>query len=96
MALHSAESIEWSTHYLGEFLFPWSKFRSSLNMLKMKDLMYFYCFCYRMPLCAPHTMVSVDGGATSFYREGFILTLYFEDGSFGLGEVCFWFNIFST
>lgn len=41
-----------------------------------------------MPLCAPHTMVSVDGGATSFYREGFILTLYFEDGSFGLGEVC--------
>nr|XP_011462964.1 PREDICTED: protein PHYLLO, chloroplastic isoform X1 [Fragaria vesca subsp. vesca] len=42
---------------------------------------------FRMPLCAPHTMVSVDGGATSFYREGFILTLYFEDGSFGLGEV---------
>ncbi|XP_040374185.1 protein PHYLLO, chloroplastic isoform X8 [Rosa chinensis] len=42
---------------------------------------------FRMPLCAPHTMVSVDGGTTSFHREGFILTLYFEDGSFGLGEV---------
>ncbi|XP_050372499.1 protein PHYLLO, chloroplastic isoform X2 [Argentina anserina] len=42
---------------------------------------------YRMSLCAPHTMVSADGGATSFYREGFILTLYFEDGSFGFGEV---------
>ncbi|KAM0961461.1 hypothetical protein ACFX2J_020652 [Malus domestica] len=42
---------------------------------------------FSIPLCAPPTMVSVDENETSFYREGFILTLYLEDGSIGFGEV---------
>ncbi|CAN6675731.1 unnamed protein product [Malus baccata var. baccata] len=42
---------------------------------------------FSIPLCAPPTMVSVDDNETSFYREGFILTLYLEDGSIGFGEV---------
>lgn len=32
-------------------------------------------------------MISVDDNETRFYREGFILTLYLEDGSVGFGEV---------
>ncbi|KAM1722316.1 hypothetical protein ACFX11_021052 [Malus domestica] len=42
---------------------------------------------FSIPLCAPPTMVSVDENEASFYREGFILTLYLEDGSIGFGEV---------
>jgi hypothetical protein len=43
--------------------------------------------CDRIPLCAPSTMTTVDQDGSKFYREGFILSLYLEDGSVGLGEV---------
>ncbi|KAM6548265.1 hypothetical protein CsatB_019941 [Cannabis sativa] len=42
---------------------------------------------YRIPLCAPPTMSTVDHSSTSFYREGFIISLSLEDGSVGFGEV---------
>ncbi|CAL8994804.1 unnamed protein product [Prunus brigantina] len=42
---------------------------------------------FSIPLCAPPTMISVDDNETRFYREGFILTFYLEDGSIGFGEV---------
>ncbi|KAK6931406.1 Thiamine pyrophosphate enzyme, C-terminal TPP-binding [Dillenia turbinata] len=42
---------------------------------------------HRVPLCAPPTFVSVNGGSVTCYREGFILALTFEDGSVGYGEV---------
>lgn len=43
--------------------------------------------CDRIPLRAPSTMTTVDQDSSKFYREGFILSLYLEDGSVGLGEV---------
>lgn len=61
-------------------------------MLGKKDLIYFYSVLDSIPLCAPLTMVSVDDNERSFCREGFILTLYLEDGSIGFGEVCFGTN----
>ncbi|XP_062163333.1 protein PHYLLO, chloroplastic isoform X1 [Alnus glutinosa] len=42
---------------------------------------------FRIPLRAPSTMTTVDQDSSKFYREGFILSLYLEDGSVGLGEV---------
>ena len=46
-----------------------------------------YSAYYRIPLCAPPTMTTVDCNNTSFYREGFILSLSLEDGNVGFGEV---------
>jgi isochorismate synthase/2-succinyl-5-enolpyruvyl-6-hydroxy-3-cyclohexene-1-carboxylate synthase/2-succinyl-6-hydroxy-2,4-cyclohexadiene-1-carboxylate synthase/O-succinylbenzoate synthase len=43
--------------------------------------------CDRIPLRAPPTMTTVDQHHSKFYREGYILSLYLEDGSVGLGEV---------
>ncbi|XP_077237681.1 2-oxoglutarate decarboxylase/hydro-lyase/magnesium ion-binding protein isoform X2 [Tasmannia lanceolata] len=42
---------------------------------------------YRIQLCAPLTSAPVNKECKSFYREGFILTLFLEDGSLGFGEV---------
>ena len=49
--------------------------------------------CYdRTQLCAPLTTRVVNNNST-YYREGFVLTLYLEDGSTGIGEVNFIFSI---
>ncbi|XP_075659886.1 protein PHYLLO, chloroplastic isoform X2 [Castanea sativa] len=45
------------------------------------------CSRFRIPLCAPPTLNLVDHECTKFYREGYILSIYLEDGSVGLGEV---------
>ncbi|KAL5828551.1 hypothetical protein ACOSQ3_018019 [Xanthoceras sorbifolium] len=42
---------------------------------------------YRIQLCAPPTSSFVRDGQSKFHREGFILSLYLEDGSVGYGEV---------
>ncbi|KAG6654050.1 hypothetical protein CIPAW_05G119100 [Carya illinoinensis] len=42
---------------------------------------------FRIPLSAPSTLTSVDHDRTKLYREGYMLSLYLEDGSVGLGEV---------
>ncbi|XP_023512020.1 protein PHYLLO, chloroplastic isoform X3 [Cucurbita pepo subsp. pepo] len=44
---------------------------------------------FRIPLCAPPTTScnSIDQVNRSFFREGFVLSLFLEDGSLGLGEV---------
>ncbi|XP_022149055.1 protein PHYLLO, chloroplastic isoform X2 [Momordica charantia] len=44
---------------------------------------------FRIPLCAPPTTTSssIDQVGQKLYREGFILSLFLEDGSLGLGEV---------
>ncbi|XP_022992379.1 protein PHYLLO, chloroplastic isoform X2 [Cucurbita maxima] len=44
---------------------------------------------FRIPLCAPPTTSSssIDQINRGFFREGFILSLFLEDGSLGLGEV---------
>ena len=52
-------------------------------------IIYIILICDRIQLCAPPTMITVDYDRTSFYREGFILSLYLEDGSVGYGEVSF-------
>uniref|UniRef100_A0A0A0KQZ1 Mandelate racemase/muconate lactonizing enzyme C-terminal domain-containing protein n=1 Tax=Cucumis sativus TaxID=3659 RepID=A0A0A0KQZ1_CUCSA len=47
------------------------------------------CTLFRIPLCAPPTTSSssFDQVRREFFREGFILSLFLEDGSLGLGEV---------
>ncbi|XP_038893379.1 protein PHYLLO, chloroplastic isoform X4 [Benincasa hispida] len=47
------------------------------------------CTLFRIPLCAPPTTASssIDQVSRKFFREGFILSLYLEDGSLGLGEI---------
>lgn len=89
MVLYFTESTEWSIHHLGEFFVDGINFEYSLHMLTRKDLIYFFIFSAwdSIPLCAPPTMISVYDNETRFYREGFILTLYLEDGSIGFGEV---------
>ncbi|KAL3510951.1 hypothetical protein ACH5RR_030352 [Cinchona calisaya] len=42
---------------------------------------------YRVKLCAPPTSTTVGNKSTTFYREGFVLSLSLEDGSTGYGEV---------
>ncbi|PON74619.1 Menaquinone biosynthesis protein MenD [Parasponia andersonii] len=42
---------------------------------------------FRVPLCAPPTVTTFVYNNTSFYRDGFILSLSLEDGSVGFGEV---------
>ncbi|KAM7271199.1 hypothetical protein ACFE04_030413 [Oxalis oulophora] len=42
---------------------------------------------YRIQLCAPPTSSHNGRNHSEFYREGFILSLYLEDGSMGFGEV---------
>ncbi|XP_071926454.1 protein PHYLLO, chloroplastic isoform X3 [Coffea arabica] len=42
---------------------------------------------YRVNLCAPPTSTSGSNESTTFYREGFVLSLSLEDGSTGYGEV---------
>ncbi|KAI4357933.1 hypothetical protein L6164_001848 [Bauhinia variegata] len=42
---------------------------------------------YRIALCAPPTSTSIGHDHNEFYREGFILSLFLEDGSSGFGEV---------
>ncbi|KAL7603912.1 hypothetical protein Lser_V15G15247 [Lactuca serriola] len=53
---------------------------SVLNSIKVHKLEFFQ---YRIQLCAPLTTPVVNDN----YREGFVLTLYLEDGSTGIGEV---------
>ncbi|XP_065630958.1 protein PHYLLO, chloroplastic isoform X4 [Quercus suber] len=48
------------------------------------------CSRFRIPLCTPPTLNLVDHECTKLYREGYILSLYLEDGSVGLGEVKLW------
>ncbi|TYK09049.1 protein PHYLLO [Cucumis melo var. makuwa] len=47
------------------------------------------CTLFRIPLCAPPTTSSssIDQVRRGFFREGFILSLFLEDGNLGLGEV---------
>ncbi|XP_019053464.1 PREDICTED: protein PHYLLO, chloroplastic isoform X2 [Nelumbo nucifera] len=42
---------------------------------------------YRIQLSAPPTSIHTTCGSGKFYREGFILTLFLNDGSKGFGEV---------
>ncbi|KAJ6772110.1 2-SUCCINYL-5-ENOLPYRUVYL-6-HYDROXY-3-CYCLOHEXENE-1-CARBOXYLATE SYNTHASE [Salix koriyanagi] len=42
---------------------------------------------YRIQLCAPPTSSSADHHHNEFHREGYILSVYLEDGSVGYGEV---------
>ncbi|KAJ7943266.1 protein PHYLLO, chloroplastic [Quillaja saponaria] len=42
---------------------------------------------FRIALCAPPTTVTVDHNRTEFYREGYILSLFLEEGAVGFGEV---------
>ncbi|KAM7464415.1 hypothetical protein LguiA_032536 [Lonicera macranthoides] len=42
---------------------------------------------YRVQLCAPPTSATNNYKLTTYYREGFVLTLSLEDGSVGFGEV---------
>ncbi|KAK9051156.1 hypothetical protein SSX86_027782 [Deinandra increscens subsp. villosa] len=42
---------------------------------------------YRIQLFAPLTTTPADGHHSKHYREGFVLTLYLEDGSRGIGEI---------
>ncbi|KAI3796239.1 hypothetical protein L1987_38906 [Smallanthus sonchifolius] len=44
-------------------------------------------FQYRIQLCAPLTTTPAGNHHSKHYREGFVLTLYLEDGSTGIGEV---------
>ncbi|KAI7758074.1 hypothetical protein M8C21_033587 [Ambrosia artemisiifolia] len=44
-------------------------------------------FQYRIQLSAPLTTTPVGNLHSKHYREGFVLTLYLEDGSTGIGEV---------
>ncbi|KAI7754357.1 hypothetical protein M8C21_006045 [Ambrosia artemisiifolia] len=44
-------------------------------------------FQYRIQLSAPLTTTPVGELHSKHYREGFVLTLYLEDGSTGIGEV---------
>ncbi|XP_024988553.1 protein PHYLLO, chloroplastic [Cynara cardunculus var. scolymus] len=52
--------------------------------IKVRKLEYFQ---YRIQLCAPPTTTSVSNDHSTHCREGFVLTLYLEDGSTGIGEV---------
>lgn len=49
----------------------------------------------RIQLCAPPTSSYIDHNRSRFCREGFILSLYLEDGSVGYGEVRFHWIPFS-
>lgn len=42
---------------------------------------------YRIQLYAPPTSISADHHHNEFHREGYILSVYLEDGSVGYGEV---------
>ncbi|XP_054809027.1 protein PHYLLO, chloroplastic isoform X2 [Prosopis cineraria] len=42
---------------------------------------------YRIALCAPPTSTSLGFDHKEFHRDGFILSLFLEDGSVGFGEV---------
>lgn len=42
---------------------------------------------YRIRLCSPPTSARVGYDTTAFYREGFVLALFLEDGNVGFGEV---------
>lgn len=44
-------------------------------------------FYDRVQLCAPPTSATNNSKLTTYYREGFVLTLSLEDGSVGFGEV---------
>lgn len=48
--------------------------------------------CDRIQLCAPPTSSSADHHHNEFHREGYILSVYLEDGSVGYGEVGFGLN----
>lgn len=52
--------------------------------LKVGKLEYFQ---YRIGLCAQLTTTPVRNDHSTHYREGYVLTLYLEDGSTGIGEV---------
>ncbi|KAI3719962.1 hypothetical protein L6452_20868 [Arctium lappa] len=52
--------------------------------IKVRKLEYFQ---YRIQLCAPPTTTYVGNDHSTHCREGFVLTLYLEDGSTGIGEV---------
>lgn len=57
---------------------------SILNSIKVHKLEYFQ---YRIQLGAPLTSTPVGNENTTNYREGFVITLYLEDGNTGIGEV---------
>ncbi|KDP31426.1 hypothetical protein JCGZ_11802 [Jatropha curcas] len=42
---------------------------------------------YRIQLCAAPTLTSVASDCNKFHKEGYILSLFLEDGSIGYGEV---------
>ncbi|XP_024934015.3 protein PHYLLO, chloroplastic isoform X2 [Ziziphus jujuba] len=42
---------------------------------------------FRIQLCSPPTKITANYEHNNFYREGFILSLYLDDGSVGYGEV---------
>ncbi|KAM0047794.1 putative 2-succinyl-5-enolpyruvyl-6-hydroxy-3-cyclohexene-1-carboxylic-acid synthase [Helianthus debilis subsp. tardiflorus] len=64
---------------------------SVLNSFSQDSLSIKICkletFQYRIQLSAPLTTTPVGNLQSEHYREGFVLTLYLEDGSTGIGEV---------
>nr|XP_043623438.1 protein PHYLLO, chloroplastic [Erigeron canadensis] len=68
---------------ISQLSFP-SSFSQDSMSLKVHKLEYFQ---YRIQLCAPLTTNPIGNDHSTHYREGYVLTLYLEDGSTGIGEV---------
>ncbi|ESR51059.1 hypothetical protein CICLE_v100304921mg, partial [Citrus x clementina] len=77
------QSADHTLNVLSQFSVPVT-ISCSLSICKICRMEY---SLYRIQLCAPPTSSYIDHNRSRFCREGFILSLYLEDGSVGYGEV---------
>ncbi|KAL9420499.1 hypothetical protein AB3S75_038135 [Citrus x aurantiifolia] len=77
------QSADHTLNVLSQFSVP-DTISCSLSICKICRMEY---SLYRIQLCAPPTSSYIDHNRSRFCREGFILSLYLEDGSVGYGEV---------
>ncbi|KAL4185626.1 hypothetical protein AMTRI_Chr10g231600 [Amborella trichopoda] len=57
---------------------------SGVSLCKIQSMEYLF---YRIQLCSPPTYATSKTNSKMFNREGYVLTVAFEDGSTGIGEV---------
>ncbi|KAJ0038657.1 hypothetical protein Pint_23420 [Pistacia integerrima] len=79
----ACQAVDHASNILSRFSVP-DSISCGLSISKIHKLEY---SLYRIQLCAPPTSSSVKHDRSKIYREGFILSLYLEDGSVGYGEV---------
>ncbi|KAH9707756.1 protein PHYLLO [Citrus sinensis] len=77
------QSADHTLNVLSQFSVP-DTISCSLSICKICRMEY---SLYRIQLCALPTSSYIDHNRSRFCREGFILSLYLEDGSVGYGEV---------